>query len=204
MVVVNDIRNSNAVCTMQSDSSTMPRCNLSITTAIRSATAAAATAPSHLSPARRPAPAHIKKIASVTTSSKDLQAWAFYFSAGASSIDSLRQRPGPAHHQLEYRSQPGRIRAIDADSSGTKRKAFFSGYFDGNSNGRSASGESGLISTFADVDVGPLYITGTTVAEANDKRTLMGSSTTAARMPAVATTLYTSTSTVISTPRSDL
>ena len=134
---------------------------------------------------------------------KDLQARAFYFSAGASS--SIHYVSGPDLHITNWGiSSAGTYRAIDADSSGTKRKAFFSGYFDGNSNGRSASGESGLISTFADVDVGPLYITGTTVAEANDKRTLMGSSTTAARMPAVATTLYTSTSTGADTTETDL
>ena len=62
----------------------------------------------------------------------------------------------------------------------------------------------GRSASFADVDAGPLYITGTTVAEANDKRTLLGSSTTAARMPAVATTLYTSTSTGADTAETDL
>lgn len=201
--VHNDIRNSNAACTMQSDSFDHALMQFEYNYCDTIGDGGSSNSAVTFVAGETTGASKIKKIAFGHNVMKDLQARAFYFSCGASSV--INYVSGPDLHIVNWSIESaGTYRAIDADSSGTKRKAFFSGYFDGNSNGRSASGESGLISTFADVDVGPLYITGTTVAEANDKRTLMGSSTTAARMPAVATTLYTSTSTGADTTETDL
>ena len=145
----------------------------------------------------------IKNIAFGHNTMKDLQARAFYFSAGASS--AIDYASGPDLHIVNWSIESaGTYQAIDADSSGTKRKAYFSGYFDGNSNGRSVSGPLGLAASFADVDVGPLYITGTTVAEVNDKKTIMGASLSTGRIPAVAYISGTSASTGANTTETDL
>ena len=67
----------------------------------------------------------IKKIAFGHNVMKDLQARAFYFSAGASS--TIHYISGPDLHVTNWSLESaGTFRAIDADSSGTKRKAFFS------------------------------------------------------------------------------
>ena len=201
--VHNDIRNSNAACTMQSDSFNHALMQFEYNYCDTIGDGGSSNSAVTFVAVETTGASKIKKIAFGHNVMKDLQARAFYFSAGASS--SIDYVSGPDLHVVNWSIESaGTYRAIDADSSGTKRKAFFGGYFDGNSNGRSVSGPLGLAASFADVDVGPLYITGTTVIENNDKKTIMGSSLSTGRVPAIAYTSATNASTGANTTETDL
>lgn len=128
---------------------------------------------------------------------------AFLF--GTSTNSTIEYVSGPDLNIQNWgTASAGTYAALDGVSGGTKRLAFFSGYFDGNSNGKYASGQSGLIQTFSAVDVGPLYITGTTAAENNDKKTLLGSTNTSVRIPALLHVGTTSLGTGSNTTETDL